>query len=128
LVGRDKSVILQGTSVSGKALTYQIVIPPTNGLLTGVLLSDKYTYRANKNGTDFFTYVIREGTMVSQPIRVALYNFSQTDVSTISRNQGNFTFDNISFDGDTWRLGTFTTDTFIQNGNYSQMGNFDFYN
>jgi hypothetical protein len=65
---------------------------------------------------------------VSQPIRVSIYNFSQADVSTISRNQGNFTFDNISFDGDTWRLGTFTTDTFIQNGNYSRMGNFDFYN
>jgi len=60
---------------------------------------------------------------VSQPIRVSIYNFSQADVSTISRNQGNFTFDNISFDGDTWRSGTF-----IQNGNYSQMGNFDFYN
>ena len=127
LIGRDKSIVLNGMPVSGKKLTYRIVIPPKNGLLTGVLLSDKYTYRANKNGTDLFTYVIYEGTMVSQPIRVAIYNFSQTDVSTISRNQGTFTFDNISFDGDTWRFGTFTTDTFIQNGNYNKMGNFEFY-
>ena len=128
LVGQDKSIVLIGTAITGKSLTYHIVIPPTNGLLTGVLLSDKYTYRANKNGTDFFTYVIHEGTMVSEPIRVNLYNFSQSDVSTISRKQGTFTFDNVSFDGNTWRFGTFTTDTFIQNGNYSQMGNFDFYN
>ena len=128
LVGIDKSIQLTGNAVSGKSLTYQIVIPPTNGLLTGVLLSDRYTYRANKNGTDFFTYVIREGTMTSEPIRMSLYNFSQTDVSTISRNQGTFTFDNISFDGNTWRFGTFETDTFIQNGNYSKMGNFEFYN
>ena len=128
LVGQDKSIVLNGTPVSGKRLTYKIIIPPTNGLLTGVLLSDKYTYRTNKNGTDFFTYVINEGTMTSEPIRVVIYNFSQADVSTISRNQGSFTFDNISFDGTTWRFGTFETDTFIQNGNYSRMGNFDFFN
>ena len=128
LVGQDKSIVLNGTPVAGKPLTYHIVIPPTNGLLTGVLLSDKYTYRSNKNGTDFFTYVIHEGTMVSEPIQVAIYNFSPDDVSVISRNQGTFTFDNISFDGNTWRFGTFTTDTYIQNGNNSRMGNFEFYN
>ena len=127
LLGKDKSIVLNGIPVSGKPLTYRVVIPPTNGLLTGVLLGDKYTYRANKNGNDFFTYVILEGTMVSQPIRVAIYNFSQTDVSAISLNQGTFAFDSISFDGNTWRFGTFTTETFNQNENYTQMGNFEFY-
>ena len=127
LLGRDKSIVLNGIPVSGKPLTYRIVNPPTNGILMGVLLGDKYTYRANKNGNDSFTYVIHEGTMVSEPIRVAIYNFSQTDVSAISRNQGTFAFDSISFDGNTWRFGTFTTETFNQNENYSQMGNFEFY-
>ena len=127
MVGIKKSFQLTGNAVSEKQLTYQIVIPPTNGLIVDIL-SDKYTYLANRNGTDFFIYVIHEGTMVSQPIRVNIYNYYQTDVSAISRNQGTFIFNNVSFDGNKWRFGTFETDTFIQTGNDTQMGNFYFDN
>ena len=129
LLGRDKSIQLTGNAVSGKSLIYQIVTLPKNGYFAIVPNSNgKYVYTSRKTGTDFFTYIIREGTMMSELIKVNINNYSQADVSSISLNQGTFTFDNISFDGDTWQFGTFTTDTFIQNGNYNRMGNFDFYN
>jgi surface protein len=129
LVGRDKSIQLTGNAVSGKSLLYQIVTLPIDGSFVSVPNSNgKYVYKSNKRGTDFFTYIIREGTMSSELIRVNINNYSQVDVESISRNQGTFTFDNISFDGDNWRFGTFTTDIFIQNGNHTRMGNFDFYN
>ena len=128
MVGKEKSFELTGNAVSVKQLTYEIVIHPTNGFLTHSILSDKYTYIANRNGTDFLIYVIHEGTMVSLPIRMNIYNYYQSDVDNIPRNQGTFIFNNISFDGNKWRFGTFETDTFIQAGNDSQMGNFYFDN
>jgi surface protein len=129
LLGRNKSIQLTGNAVSGKSLIYQIVTLPKNGSFAIVPNSNgKYVYTSHKTGTDFFTYIIREGTMMSELIKMNINNYSQADVSSISLNQGTFTFDNISFDGDNWRFGTFTADTFIQNGNNSQMGNFNFYN
>jgi hypothetical protein len=129
LVSKEKLIQLTGTAVSGKSLTFEIIMQPTKGSFVIVPGSNgQYVYTSNQRGTDFFTYVIHEGTMMSQLVRVNINNYSQADVVSISRNQGTVTFDNIKFDGDTWQFGTFTTDTFIQNGNYSRMGNFEFYN
>jgi surface protein len=129
LVGKEKSIQLTGNAVSGKSFVYQIIALPKNGSFVAVPNSNgNYIYTANKSGTDFLTYVIREGIMTSDLVQVNINNYSPADVSSISRKHGTFIFDNVSFDGDNWRFGTFTTDTFMQNGNYSRMGNFDFYN
>lgn len=127
LVGNEKTVLLDGTAVSGKSLSYQITIPPKNGTLIRVS-NGKYTYYTNKRGIDSFSYIIREGTMVSQPIPVTIHNYSQADVATISKNHGTFNFDNVTFDGDTWQFGPYSVHTFIQNENSSKMGSFDFSN
>jgi hypothetical protein len=104
---------------------YQIKIFPINGTLVA-LSNGKYTYTSNVNGTVFFTYVIIDGNTISNPTRVNIFNYSQEDINSISQTQGTFTFDSITYNGDTWQFGTYTTDIFVQNGIYSQMGSFDF--
>ena len=55
-------------------------------------------------------------------------NYTESIITSISRNQGTFSFNNVSFHGNTWRFGTYETDTFIQNGNSTRIGNFECYN
>jgi hypothetical protein len=45
----------------------------------------------------------------------------------IPRTMGTFTFDNISFDGDIWTLGTMSSKIFIEFPEFYQFGNWRFY-
>jgi hypothetical protein len=45
----------------------------------------------------------------------------------IPRKMGTFTFDNISFDGDIWTLGTMSSKIFIEFPEFYQFGNWRFY-
>jgi len=49
------------------------------------------------------------------------------DIDNIPRKMGTFTFDNISFDGDIWTLGTMSSKIFIEFPQYYQFGNWRFY-
>lgn len=64
--------------------------------------------------------------MTSLPGTVIITNYSESDIDIIPMNMGNMQFDNISFDGDVWKFGTLTTNTFIHTPGsaYFRVGNF----
>ena len=127
LVQNTTTITLQSKNTTSESYSFIITRYPKYGTITQVSNSI-ITYIPNINTQDSFQYVVKEESNISAPGTVIIYNYSQEDVASISRNQGTFIFDDITFDGDIWQFGTFTTDTFIQNGNYSRMGNFEFYN
>jgi hypothetical protein len=51
----------------------------------------------------------------------------EVDIDKIPRTMGTFTFDNISFDGDIWTLGTMSSKIFIEFPEFYQFGNWRFY-
>ena len=127
LVNNNKTITLEGTSVSGQPLTYTITSLPKFGVLEKV--SDRvYIYRANTNNQDYFQFTVTEMNITSLPGTVVLHNFSVEDIDNISRTQGTFTFDNITFDGTTWTFGTMRSEIFTQNEEFNQFGNWRFTN
>src|SRR5436190_3584953 len=56
------SVTLSATDPEGSALTWQIVSPPTNGVLSGVAPNLTYTPNPNFFGTDTFTYTAKDSS------------------------------------------------------------------
>ena len=122
LVGRSCSIILQGQNIAGGNLIYEIVQQPKYGSLT--MVNQTGNYIPNINIQDSFQYIVKEGSMTSLPGTVIISNYNQTDIQNIPRSLGTFDFDNISFDGTTWRFGTITTDTFIQGSSYYTLGNY----
>jgi len=127
LVNNNKTITLDGTSVSGQPLTYTITSLPKFGVLEKV--SDRvYNYRTDTNNQDYFQFTVTEMNITSLPGTVVLHNFSLEDIDNISRTQGTFTFDNITFDGTTWTFGTIRSEIFTQNEEFNQFGNWRFTN
>ena len=105
-------------------ILFQIVQTPEYGTLVQTS-SNTFTYTSNQNGLDFIQF---NGEVITplgeifytEYITIELINYSTSDVSSITKIQGTYTFDNISYDGDNWKFGTFTSDSpFIQ---YSYNG------
>ena len=65
--------------------------------------------------------------MTSYSGTVVINNFSQTDIDSIPRTQGTFTFDTITFDGTIFTFGTMRTENFFQYIEFNQFGNWRFY-
>jgi hypothetical protein len=63
------------------------------------------------------------GPISEKGFRVAV----ELDIDNIPRTMGTFTFDNISFDGDIWTLGTMSSKIFIEFPEFYQFGNWRFY-
>jgi len=124
LVGSSSTITLQGQNITDGYLIYQITRLPKYGSLTMINTNGIYTYMPNINKQDSFEYVVKEGTMTSLPGTVIISNYNQNDIQNIPRSLGTFDFDAISFDGTTWRFGTITTDTFIQDSSYYYLGNY----
>jgi len=129
LIGSPSTIQLQGYPISGSggSLIYQITRQPQYGSLIPVSNS-VYTYVPvpTSNYQDSFQYVVKEDTMTSLPGTVIITNYSESDIDIIPMNMGNMQFDNISFDGDVWKFGTLTTNTFIHTPGsaYFRVGNF----
>jgi hypothetical protein len=122
LVGSSTTITLRGQNVAGGALVYQITKQPEYGSLIASDINGVYTYVPSTNLQDSFEYVVKEDTMTSLPGIVIIYNYSEIDIANIPRNLGTLTLDNISFDGNKWKFGTITTDTFIQGLSYYSVG------
>ena len=127
LLNTPKRIELRGTAVSGKPLIYTIISEPKYGILT-TISNGIYNYLPIENKVDSFQYIVTEGTMNSLIGTVVINNFSENDVNSISKIQGNYTFSNITFDGTTWTFGTIRTENFYQYLDYNILGNLRFYN
>jgi len=64
-----KAITLTG---SGGTLSYTVLSPPANGLLTGTAPYLTYTPNSNFSGTDSFTFLVNNGTGDSAPATVSI--------------------------------------------------------
>jgi hypothetical protein len=126
LLNTDKIITLNGTGVSGKPLIYTLLNKPQYGNLK-MISNGVYNYLPLHDNIDSFNYIVSEGTMTSLPGTVIINNFSQSDIDHISKQQGTFYFDKISFDGDIWTFGTMRTENFFEYIDYNAFGNWRFY-
>ena len=67
-----KAITLTATDVEGSALSYTIVLPPSNGSLSGTAPNVTYTPAANYNGADSFTFKANDGTIDSAAATVSI--------------------------------------------------------
>jgi cysteine-rich repeat protein len=65
-------IALAATDVDGDGLSYAIVTPPTNGVLSGSGASRTYTPTAPFAGTDTFTFTASDGTATSNLATVTI--------------------------------------------------------
>jgi autotransporter-associated beta strand protein len=57
---------------SGGTLTYTIISPPSNGILSGTAPNLTYTPTTNFSGSDSFTFLVNNGTSNSSPATVSI--------------------------------------------------------
>ena len=79
-----KSIVLSGTDAEAATLTYSVVTQPTKGVLSGTAPNLTYTPIANFNGTDSFTFKVRDGQNDSQPATVSIVVSSVNDAPTLT--------------------------------------------
>ncbi len=63
-------ITLSGTDIDGGPLTYSVVTPPTQGILSGAGANLIYTPNANDNGPDTFTFTAFDGLATSAPASI----------------------------------------------------------
>lgn len=127
LINILKRITLNGKSVSGKELTYSFVQLPIYGKLF-YISNGVYDYLPSSNNIDKIVYIVKENNMMSFPGTVIIHNYSQQDVANISKKQGSWYFQNITFDGITWNFGTLSATDFFQFSEYNILGSYTFYN
>ncbi len=66
------AIILSGSDVDLNNLSYTVVTPPANGVLSGTAPNLSYTPNANYNGGDSFTFTVNDGTVDSVAATVTL--------------------------------------------------------
>lgn len=79
-----QTVSLSGTDVDGDALTYTVILQPTNGTLSGVAPNLTYTSATNYHGADVFSYVANDGITNSVPALVTLTIQSVNDAPVVT--------------------------------------------
>lgn len=65
-------IVLSATDIDGDVLTYSIVTPPANGILSGTGSNRTYTPNLNYNGSDSFTFRVNDGTVNSNIATVSI--------------------------------------------------------
>ncbi|MCO5214066.1 MAG: Ig-like domain-containing protein [Caldilinea sp.] len=76
------AITLAGSDIDGDALTFAVVTPPQNGMLSGTAPNLTYTPAANFNGSDSFTFAANDGTATSAPATVTIDVTPANDVPT----------------------------------------------
>lgn len=71
-VNTPVDITLTATDVDGDALTYQVITPPANGILSGVAPDLTYTPNSDFSGTDRFTFRANDGRIDSLPAAVQI--------------------------------------------------------
>ncbi len=66
------SMLLSGSDIDGDTLTYAVTQNPANGTLSGIAPNLTYTPSLNFHGTDYFTYVVNDGTVNSAEANVTI--------------------------------------------------------
>lgn len=66
------SVTLRAFDLEGDVLTYEVITPPANGVLSGAIPNLVYTPNLNVNGQDTFTYRVSDGGDVSNTATVTI--------------------------------------------------------
>ena len=66
------AITLTGSDVDGDSLTYSLVTLPANGVLSGTAPNLTYTPALNFNGSDSFTFKVKDGTVDSVPATVSI--------------------------------------------------------
>jgi uncharacterized delta-60 repeat protein len=67
-----KAITLTATDIDGDPLSYSIIVPPTNGTLSGAAPNLTYTPAPNYNGSDTFTYRASDGSLTSNLATVSV--------------------------------------------------------
>ena len=67
-----KPITLAGAKADTLSLTYAIITPPQNGVVTGTLPTATYTPNEDFNGDDEFTFVVNDGLSNSLPATVSV--------------------------------------------------------
>jgi subtilisin family serine protease len=67
-----QGVVLAGTDPESDPLTFAIVSPPSNGVLSGTLPNLVYTPNADFNGADAFSFRVNDGVLDSLPATVTV--------------------------------------------------------
>jgi len=78
-----KPITLAGTDAEGATLTFFILAPPQNGILTGVAPKVIYEPNPNFNGADSFTFRVGDNLLLSAPATVNITVAPVNDPPTI---------------------------------------------
>jgi PKD repeat protein len=78
------ALVLSATDPEGQPLSYQVVLAPAHGTLTGIAPGLTYTPEANYAGSDQFTFVASDGTAQSNVATVSLTISPVNDPPTAS--------------------------------------------
>ena len=83
-INEDGSAIvtLTGSDPDGDTLTFNVLTPPANGVLTGTAPNLTYTPNSDFNGTDSFTFEVTDGTTSSSPQTVTITITAINDAPT----------------------------------------------
>ena len=123
LVQTPTKIVLKAKNTTIENYTFIITRYPKYGSIIQVSNS-VITYIPNTNIQDSFQYVVKEGSIISPPATVIIYNYNQNDIKNIPRQLGTFTFSDILFNGNEWTFGTIRTDTFINETEFYRLGNY----
>ena len=123
LVANPITITLKGKNTTSENYSFIITRYPEYGTITQVINSI-IGYTSTTNTQDSFQFVVKEGDNTSSPETVIIYNYNQNDIKNIPRQLGTFTFSDILFDGKEWTFGTIGTDTFIEEIDFYQLGNY----
>jgi hypothetical protein len=77
-------IILSGSDPEGDPLTYTVLSAPLKGTLTGTPPNLSYTPDANANGSDSFTFKVKDGELDSAPASVSINIVPENDRPAIS--------------------------------------------
>ena len=70
--GQAVAIRLSGTDADGDTISYIIVVPPANGVLSGTAPNLTYTPNPSFTGTDSFSYKVNDGQVDSPAVSVSI--------------------------------------------------------
>jgi gliding motility-associated-like protein len=87
LLNTAKPIVLTGSDIEGDALTFILVAPPANGLLSGTAPNLTYTPNVGYTGSDSFTFLANDGTDDSNVATVSIFFASGSNIAPVADPQ-----------------------------------------